>query len=81
MQIPEIDKLIQSVLENLPTKVGPFGDELQDYLRQAMTSALKKMDLVTRHEFDIQSAVLQRTRTKIDEMEKVIKQLESHLEK
>ena len=81
MQIPEIDKLIQSVLENLPTKVGPFGDELQDYLRQAMTSALKKMDLVTRHEFDIQSAVLQRTRAKIDEMEKVIKQLESHLEK
>lgn len=81
MQIPEIDKLIQSVLENLPTKVGPFGDELQDYLRQAMTTALKKMDLVTRHEFDIQSAVLQRTRAKIDEMEKVIKQLEAHLEK
>jgi len=64
MQIPEIDKLIHSVVENLPGKMGPFGDELQDYLRQSLSSTLKKMDIVTRHEFDIQSAVLQKTRSK-----------------
>jgi hypothetical protein len=79
MQIPDIDKLIQSVVENLPGKVGPFGDELQDYLRQSLSSTLKKMDIVTRHEFDIQTAVLQKTRSKVDELEKIIKQLESHL--
>ena len=79
MQAPEIDKLIQSVVDNLPGKIGPFGDELQDYLRQALASSLKKMDLVTRHEFDIQTAVLQRTRSKVDEMEKIIRQLEDSL--
>jgi len=79
MQIPDIDKLIQSVVENLPKKIGPFNDELQDYLQQGLSSALKKMDIVTRHEFDIQMAVLQKTRSKVDEMEKIIKQLESHL--
>ena len=79
MQIPDIDKLIQSVVENLPKKVGPFNEELQDYLQQALSSALKKMDIVTRHEFDIQTAVLQKTRSKVDELEKIIKQLESHL--
>lgn len=79
MQIPEIDKLIQSVVENLPGKVGPFNDELQEYLRQNLSSALKKMDIVTRHEFDIQTAVLQKTRSKVDELEKVIKQLENSL--
>lgn len=79
MQIPEIDKLIQSVVENLPGKAGPFGDELQNYLRQALTSSLKKMDLVTRHEFDVQSAVLQRTREKVEKMEDIIKELEAHL--
>ena len=79
MQIPDIDKLIQSVVENLPKKVGPFNDELQDYLQQALSSALKKMDIVTRHEFDIQTAVLQKTRSKVDELDKIIKQLESHL--
>ena len=77
MQIPEIDKLIQQVVENLPSKVGPFGDELQNYLQQALTSSLKKMDIVTRHEFDVQAAVLQRTRAKVDEMEKIIKDLEA----
>jgi BMFP domain-containing protein YqiC len=79
MQIPEIDKLIQSVVENLPGKVGPFGDELQEYLRQSLSSTLKKMDIVTRHEFDIQTAVLQKTRSKVDELEKIIKELESNL--
>lgn len=79
MQIPEIDKLIQSVVENLPGKVGPFGDELQEYLRQNLSSTLKKMDIVTRHEFDIQAAVLQKTRSKVDELEKIIKELEAHL--
>ena len=79
MQIPDIDKLIQSVIESLPGKVGPFNDELQDYLRQALSSTLKKMDIVTRHEFDIQSAVLQKTRSKVDELEKTIKQFEAHL--
>ena len=79
MQIPDIDKLIQSVVENLPKRIGPFNDELQDYLQQALSSALKKMDIVTRHDFDIQTAVLQKTRSKVDELEKTIKQLESHL--
>jgi len=79
MQIPDIDKLIQSVVEDLPKKIGPLGDEVQDYLRQNLSSTLKKMDIVTRHEFDIQAAVLQKTRSKVDELEKIIKQLESHL--
>jgi hypothetical protein len=79
MQIPDIDKLIQSVVDNLPGKIGPFGDELQEYLRQSLFSTLKKMDLVTRHEFDIQAAVLQKTRSKVDELEKIVKDLEAHL--
>ena len=79
MQIPEIDKLIQSVVENIPGKVGPLGDELQDYLRKSLSSTLNKMDIVTRHEFDVQTAVLQKTRSKVDEMEKLIKELESKI--
>ena len=79
MQIPEIDKLIKSVVENLPGKAGPFGEELQDYLQQALSSALKKMDVVTRHEFDIQTAVLQRTREKLEKIEKQLEELEKKI--
>jgi len=79
MQIPDIDKLIQSVVENLPSKIGPLNDDLQGYLRQALSSTLKKMDLVTRHEFDIQTAVLQRTREKVGALEETIKEIESKI--
>ena len=79
MQIPDIDKLIKSVVENIPGKVGPLSDDIQDYLRQSLSSTLKKMDIVTRHEFDIQTAVLQKTRSKVDEMEEIIKKLEAKL--
>jgi BMFP domain-containing protein YqiC len=79
MQIPEIDKLIQSVVENLPKKIGPFGDELQDYLQQALSSTLKKMDIVTRHEFYIQAAVLQRPREKLEQMQKQLEELEKKI--
>lgn len=79
MQIPDIDKLIQSVVENIPGKAGVLGEEIQDYLRQNLSATLKKMDIVTRHEFDIQAAVLQKTRTKVDEMETIIKKLEAQI--
>ena len=59
--------------------MGPLGDELQEYLRQILSSTLKKMDIVTRHEFDIQAAVLQKTRSKVDELEKLIKELEANI--
>lgn len=79
MQIPEIDKVIQSVVDNLPGKVGAVSDEVHEYLRQALSSSLKKMDLVTRHEFDVQTAVLQKTRSKVDELENTLKAIESQL--
>jgi BMFP domain-containing protein YqiC len=37
------------------------------------------MDLVTREEFDVQSAVLARTREKLEKLEKQIAELESKL--
>ncbi|MFK5914267.1 MAG: accessory factor UbiK family protein [Woeseiaceae bacterium] len=79
MQIPDIDKLIKSVVDNIPGKAGSLNDDIQDYLRQSLSTTLKKMDIVTRHEFDIQAAVLQKTRAKVDEMEEIIKKLESKL--
>lgn len=79
MSFPDIDKLVKSVVSNLPEKVGHLSEEVQENIRQAMSTTLEKMNLVSRHEFDIQSAVLQRTREKVDEMEKIIKQLEEKL--
>ncbi|MDA9984144.1 accessory factor UbiK family protein [Porticoccaceae bacterium] len=56
-----------------------LGDEAQMQVRSAMTKALQKMDLVTREEFDIQQAVLQRSREKLDALETQISSLEESI--
>jgi len=56
-----------------------LGDEAQMQVRSAMTKALQKMDLVTREEFDIQQAVLQRSRKKLDALETQISGLEESI--
>ena len=57
-----------------------LGDEVQMQIRSAMSSALKKMDLVTREEFDTQQAVLTRSREKLDALEKQMTELEQTLQ-
>ena len=42
-------------------------------------SAFGKLDLVTREEFDVQRAVLLRTREKLDALEQLVEQLEARL--
>lgn len=42
----------------------------------ALQSALQRMELVTREEFDAQAAVLQRTRAKLEQLEKQLDALE-----
>jgi BMFP domain-containing protein YqiC len=59
--------------------VQSLGDEVQTQMRTAMASAFQKMDLVTREEFDIQQAVLQRSREKLDALEQQVSELEASI--
>ena len=45
---------------------------------RAMESALSRMDLVTREEFDVQTAVLARTREKLETLERRVAELEGN---
>ena len=45
-------------------------------LQAALQTALSKLHLVTREEFDTQSAVLQRTRAKLEDLERQYSELE-----
>ena len=62
---------IKEILEQSPAK------DLDKNLRALVTSAFSKMDLVTREEFDIQAAVLARTREKLAALEAQVAKLES----
>ena len=54
--------------------VNQLTDEIKDTLKESINSALHEMDVVTRDEFEAQQRVLQKTRRKIDELEKKLRQ-------
>jgi hypothetical protein len=54
---------------------SPAGD-IEKNLRSVLTGFLTRLDLVTREEFDIQSALLRRTREKLEQLEAKLEQLE-----
>lgn len=62
---------IKALLENSPVQ------DLDKNLRAMMTSAFAKMDLVTREEFDVQKALLARTREKLIDLEARLAKLEA----
>jgi len=74
-----IDDITKQVTDALPKDFNLLGKDLRDNLRATLHSVLNKMDLVTREEFDIQSAVLQRTREKLEMLEKQIQEIEQKL--
>jgi len=53
--------------------------ELESNLRAALTASLAKLELVTREEFDVQTIMLQRTRTQLDALHKRVQELEEKL--
>jgi ubiquinone biosynthesis accessory factor UbiK len=71
-----------SILDDLQSKVadllrqGP-GADIERNVKEVVAQGLRKMDLVTREEFELQRQLLQRAREKVDELEKRIAQLEA----
>ncbi|MBB6519976.1 accessory factor UbiK family protein [Pseudoteredinibacter isoporae] len=56
------------------------GPSAQSQIQQIITSAVKRLNLVGRDEFDAQSIVLQRSREKIDALEQQIEEMQAQLE-
>lgn len=63
-------KIIESVAENFKGLVPT------DLLTDAIKATLKKMDVISREEFDIQTKVLAKTRAKLEALEEKVLQLE-----
>ncbi|MDQ3511968.1 MAG: accessory factor UbiK family protein [Pseudomonadota bacterium] len=55
-------------------------DELQQNFKSVLQSGLAKLDLVTREEFEVQRAVLLRTREKLDQLQRAVADLESQID-
>ena len=71
-----IDDISQRLSNSLPPGLASLEKDTRQHLNSALQSALSRMNLVTREEFDIQQAVLARTREKLEMLEKHVAQLE-----
>ncbi|WP_020580989.1 accessory factor UbiK family protein [Endozoicomonas elysicola] len=78
-----IDKA--ALINNIAAKAGEFfnGDksqtreDIEKNIKALVGSALSKLELVTRDEFDTQVAVLRHTRERLEALEKEMKKLKS----
>jgi BMFP domain-containing protein YqiC len=73
----QLDDLTDRLVGLLPKGVVEMQKDVEKNVRAMLQSTFAKMDLVTREEFDVQSAVLARTREKLEKLEKQIAELES----
>lgn len=74
-----LDDISGKVAQTLPKGLQALQGDLQHNLRSALESALARLNLVTREEFDVQAAVLRRTRTRVEALEKQLAELEETL--
>lgn len=75
-----LDELTRRLTELVPPGVSSVGADLADNIKDVLRGGLRKLDLVTRDEFDIQRSVLLRTREKVEALEARVAQLERQLQ-
>ncbi len=73
------DELSRRLANGLPGNLQAIKGDLEQNLRSSLEIALGKLNLVTREEFEVQQAVLLRTREKVRELEKRVAELENRL--
>ena len=74
-----LDDLARRLDEILPPGIRETQRDVEQNLRAALNSTFAKLNLVTREEFDIQSALLARTRTQLKLFETQVATLEAQL--
>ena len=79
INLAAIDDLARRLSDMVPPGLSEAREDLTQNFRAALQAGLARLDLVTREEFDVQRAVLLRTREKLDAMERALAVLEAKL--
>ena len=79
IDLSNIDELARRLSGLVPPGLRESREEMQENFRAVLQSGLGKLDLVTREEFDVQRAVLLRTREKLEQLQGVVAELEARL--
>jgi BMFP domain-containing protein YqiC len=77
MDTQDIDQIALRLVSLVPPGLAQVQQDLRTNFRDVLAQGLRRLDLVTREEFDVQTQVLARTRAKIDELEQRVAELEA----
>ena len=66
----KIDEIVRRLVESVPPGVRAVQKDLESNFRAVLRASLTKLDLVSRDEFDAQMRVLERTRARLEELER-----------
>ena len=76
MDTPRIDEIARRLLESVPPGLRAMQKDLESNFRAVLRASLTKLDLVSRDEFDAQMRVLERTRVRLEELERRVAGME-----
>jgi BMFP domain-containing protein YqiC len=71
-----VEDVVSKISELIPQDLKTLRNEFHTNAKAVLVAGLKKMDLVTREEFDVQKAVLAKTREKLKMLETELKNLQ-----
>jgi len=71
-----IDELTQQLEGSLPAGLGLLREDIERIVNASVAATLSRLELVTREEFDVQRAVLLRSREKLEALAERLEKLE-----
>jgi len=71
-----LQDLVRKLADAVPDGLQSVRSDLEKNFRSVLQSGLDKLELVTREEFEVQEAVLERRREKLEALEERLKELE-----
>ena len=77
IDLKSIDDLARRLSDLVPPGMKEARADLEQNFRSTLRAGLGRLDLVTREEFEVQRAVLLRTREKVDALERALAALET----
>ena len=76
---PNLDELARQLAQSVPQNIRALGEDLERNFKSLLNSGFERMEMVTREEFDLQTAVLERTREKLELLELRLAEMEEKL--
>tara|TARA_R110001583_G_scaffold1542_8_gene11971 strand:+ start:10715 stop:10969 length:255 start_codon:yes stop_codon:yes gene_type:complete len=74
----KIEEIAKQVTDAIPPGLKTMANDFEDKTKAVLQRKLSQLDVVTREEFDVQTQVLIKTRTKLAALEARLTELEAN---